>query len=439
MGSWRQSNQIDLRTQGGQRITTVTPGNSVQLVFDPQQSRIGASGSSTGLYNMVRYLILRCKMIVVRSTGGTTPIYADQFGRSLKSIGLTTPMFGTLLDPAITDGNVAQNILEFFGTGYRRPSVNRQPIPGVDGTYTRYFEIKIPLCGQGWNQNPDHFDMWLGWLDNSILEVFVQDAAQPFGLSGVTITSVDVAAAVETVPWPEIIIPPYVMLRRYEQAAGAGANGPKLQNVGDAGALQGCDDGARLVAMLFSHQSAGFVGSGTADQIQSLQFPWRDQAQTYFPDLMFERFLTSSKRTSLGISTVNPTLTDFYDISQPYPMPGTGSGLSTGTLADATARYTPLVWPERGGKISQMQKVKGNYPLDGITFTSTQSGTFRVYTLELKQFSKTKCAEMLAAMGIDPQTVALVPKYGMKNNRPIDPDKSWGFPRSVAVVAKKAA
>jgi hypothetical protein len=438
MPSFRQSNQIDLRTQGGVRTNTVTPSNSVQFIFDPQQARIGASGSSTGLYNCVRGIILQCNLTVVRSSAGTTAIHADQFARSLSSIGLTSPMFGTLIDPAITDGNIAQHILEWHGTGYRRPSVNRQPIPGTDGTYTRYFELYLPI-GQGWNPNPDHFDMWLGWLDNSILEIFVSNAVSPFGISGATITNVAISAVLDMVPWPEIIIPPYVVLRKYEQAAGAGSNGPKLQNVGDAGALQGTDDGARLVAMLFSHQSAGFIGSGTADQIATVQLPWRDQAQTYFSGLMFERYLRTSKLTNLGLSTTAPTMTDFYDISEPYPMPGTASSLSSGALNDPTARYTPLVWPERDAKISQQQKVKGNYPLDGITFSSPQSNVFRVYTLELKQWSKTKVAEMLAAMGVNPNAVMLVPKYGMKNNRPIDPDKSWGFPRSVAPIAKKAA
>jgi hypothetical protein len=425
----RQGNQIDLRTQGGVRTNTVTPGNSVQYIFDPQQARVGASGSKAGLYNMVRSILLQLELTVVRSSGGTASISADQFYRAISSIGLTTPMFGTLLDPAILDGMVAKHILEYFGTGYERPGVNRQPIPGVDGTYTRTAELLIPFA-QGWNPWPDHFDIWLGWLDNSILEIFVSGAAQPFGLSGVTITSVRISAAIETVPWPEIIIPPFVTLRRYEQAAGAGSNGPKLQNVGDSGALQGCDDGARLAAMLFSHQVGGFTGSGTADQITGITMPWRDQAQSLLPSLFFERFLRQAKYFQTGVSLVNPVVTDIVDNTEPYTMP-TNPG--TGNLNDPSARYTPLVWQSKGSKISQFQKVKGNYPLDGMTFGATQSGTFRVYDLELKQWSKTKCAEMLAAMGVDPSKVVLVPKAGMKNNKPISDDKAWGLPRSVAV------
>jgi hypothetical protein len=101
-----------------------------------------------------------------------------------------------MLDPTVINGMIAKHILEYFGTGYNRPGISRQPIPGVDATYTRVFELFIPLCAHGWNPWPDHYDYWLGWMDQSILEIFVEDTAQPFGLSGVTITSVAISAAI---------------------------------------------------------------------------------------------------------------------------------------------------------------------------------------------------------------------------------------------------
>lgn len=433
----RQGNQIDLRTQGGNRSSgAMTAGQSVQYVFDAQQSRIGASSSKPGLYNCVRCIMLSFAMVINRAAGGTTPIYADQFYRVIKSIGLTTPMFGTLLDPTITNGMTAKHILEFFGLGYVKPSVNRQPIPGVDGSYTRTAELMIPFA-QGTNDDPDHFDIWLGWLAESILELFVEDAAQPFGISGVTITSVTVNAAIETVPWPELIIPPYMAMRRYQQAASAGSNGPKLTNVGDAGAIQGTDDGARLSTMLFSHQTGGFTGSGTADQITAITMPWRDQAQSTLPQFFFERFLRAARGngfSQLGFDTL--ITLGVFDNVPPYAMsafPGTGQ------LNDASARYTPLVWQELGAQISYLQMVKGNYPLDGMTFGVTQTGNFQVYTRELKQWSKSKCSEMIAAAGIDPGNVVLVPKLSKKNVKPVSANKTWGFPRQVALNPKKAA
>ena len=82
------------------------------------------------------------------------------------------------------------------------------------------------------------------------------------------------------------------------------------------------------------------------------------------------------------------------------------------------------------GLITFYQKVKGNYPLD-MVFSAPQSNVFRVFTLELKQRSLSKCSEMLAAMGVDPSKVTLVPKLGRKNAKNMDPDKMWGLPRSV--------
>lgn len=426
--SERQTNQIDLRTAGGIRTVTVTPGNSVQYVVDAQQARVGAQGDQPGMYNYGRGFILRGQMIVVRSSGGTTPIYADQFPRCLSSIGFRCPMYGTWLDPTIVSGLVAKELLEFFGCGYQFQGVNRQPIPGTDGTYTRDFEIFIPFF-QGWNEWGDHFDQWIGWLDEGILEIFVESAAQPFGISGVTITSVTIDSVIPTVPFSEIIIPPISVLRRYAIAASAGSNGPKLTNVGDAGALQGVDDGSRLQAMLFSHQTGGFTGSGTADQITAISMPWRDQAQSTLPWGFFARFLANAKTPRLGFT---PSVVDVFDNTPPYSM--SGNPAAGNALNDASARYTPLVWDPSGGLISQLQKVKGNYPLDGMTFNTTQTNSFVVYTRELKQLSQAKCSEMLAAMGIDPTKVRLVPKFGRKNFKPVDSAKFFAFPRNVAAA-----
>jgi hypothetical protein len=426
----RNSNQIDLRTPAGVRNVTVTPGNSVQYVFDAQQSRIGASGTKPGLYNYVTGIMISVLMTVVRSSGGTTVIYPDQFPRALSSIGLTSPMFGNLLDPTVVNGMTAKHILEFFGQGYRRAGINRLPIPGADATYTRVFEIFVPFQER---TNPwgHHFALWLGWLDEAMLEIFVDSTATPFGIAGVTITNCQFACAIKTLPFPELIIPPYKILRKYEQAASAASNGPKLTNVGDAGALQGADDGARLMDMLFSHQVGGFVGSGTADQLAAISIPWRDQAQSTLPQFFFERFLEESDQQQVGTLTA----IDNSDVREPYSMP---NGVATGNqLNDPTAFYTPLVWGPKQGLISYYQKVKGNYPLDGITFNANQSNVFRVYTRELKQFSLSKVSEMLSAAGVDPSKVTLVPKLGKKNVKTVMGDKVFCFPRGVE--AKKAA
>ncbi len=428
----RQGNQIDLRTQGGSRSSgALATGGSVQYIFDPQQSRVGASSGKPGLWNMVRGIMIQAVMIVVRSSGGTTPIYADQFPRAIKSVSLQGSMFGTIYDPTIIDGMVAKHIIEYFGLGYQRAGINRQPIPGTDGTYTRTLELFLPFAQLG-NIEPDHWDIWLGWLNDYILELFVNDAAQPFGISGVTITSVTFNAAIETVPWPELIIPPLVAHRNYKQAASAASNGPKLVNAGDAGPLYGVADGARLDAMLFAHQSGGFTGPGTADQITAISMPWRDQQQSTLPQFFFERFLKTAKRNKFGFTS---SVVDVYDNSEPYPMvanPGTGA------LNDASAFYTPLVWQEGDSSlITYMQKFKGNYPLDGMTFSAAQSGSFNVYTREVKEFSTAKCSEMLSAAGINPERVVLVPKTAKKNIKPISRDKAFCLPRGI--VQKKVA
>ncbi len=70
-------------------------------------------------------------------------------------------------------------------------------------------------------------------------------------------------------------------------------------------------------------------------------------------------------------------------------------------------------------------------------FSASQSGSFNVYTREVKEFSTAKCSEMLAAAGVNPERVILVPKTAKKNIKPISRDKSFCLPRGI--VQKKVA
>lgn len=433
----RQGNQIDLRTRSGQRTVTVVPGNSVEYTINAEQARIG------DLFNYVRGIVLNCFVSVTRTTGsGATPIWSDRFASAIKSINLNTPMDGTLIDPTVMDGMVCKELNNFVGNGYRREGLSQDPILAASATTLKRFELYIPFS-QKWNPWPDQFAKWLGWLNDGQLEIFVNDAADPFGAQGAgtdVINNVTFEAALDMVPWPEIIIPPHVVLRRYENSATASSNGPTLVNVGTAGALQGVEDASRLLGMYFSHQAGGFIGPGTADQIQSMTMPWRDQKQTLFADAFYHRWLNSSHQRPIhGQPTAGTAITDIFDTAVPYPMPNSApdsGSVTTGRLASSNARYTPLVWPELGCLVSYLQKVKGNYPLDFV-FSASQSNVFRVYTHELKVVSLDKCAEYLASMGVNPQGVTLVPKMGRKNVKSPNPAKMWGLPRSV--IPRKSA
>ncbi len=429
----RQSNQIDVKDKGGSRALTITPGSSQIFQVDgSQQARIGGMGGGPGLWNCIRAKLLQVTVTVVRLTGGTTPIYADQFPRAISGIGVTNKMFGTERDSTFFTGMVAKELDDFFGRGYVVDGINRQPIPGVDGTYTRTFEIALPYS-QDTNELPDDFASWLGWHDEEQVEIFCNGAAQPFGISGVTITNVVVKLTLEMIPTKNLIIPPFVAIRRYQQAAAAGSNGPILTNVGAAGGLDGVDAACRLETLLFSHQTGGFVGSGTADQISQVSMPWRGQAVTLNMAQFFERFLHDTGKPPMLGYTPSVTLA-VTDNTKPYAM-ATNPG--TGALNDASARYTPLVWPSRGTLISQIQKWQGNLPLDGMQFTVDQTGNFTAYTREHKQWSDQKCQQMLAAAGINPASVALVPKLGRKNWKKVDASKVFCLPRTI--VTRKAA
>lgn len=425
----RQGNQIDLRNQAGTRTVLVTPGNSVQYNINADQARIG------NMFNYVRGIIITGIVSITRTAGsGMAPIWNDMFAAAIKSINLNTPMDGTLIDPVVMSGVVAKNLHDFVLNGYLTEGLGQDPILAASATVVKRFHIYLPFS-QKWNPWPDQFARWLGWLNQGQLEIFVNDAANPFGAQGAgtdVINSVTLSATLDTVPWPEVIIPPHVVLRRYETPANSSSNGPTLINVGTAGALQGVEDASRLVGMYFSHAAGGFVGSGTADQVNSITMPWRDQQQSLLLDSFFLRFLNDShRRPLLGLPTSGAAATDIFDTAQPYPLPNSAADSgATGYLNSANARYTPLVWPSIGTLTSYLQKVKGNYPLD-MVFSASQSNVFRVYTHEMKAISDDKCAEYLAAMGVNPTSVKLVPKLGKKNVKNPNPSKLWCVPLGV--------
>lgn len=433
----KQSNQIDLRTSGGQKDVAVNPADSVVFEFSAQQSRIGAQGGGRGLYNCVRALAIKYEVSGTMQTGSSI-VTPDMFPLAIKNLNLQTSLFGVLHDPNVMTGIVAKHFWEFFMGGYKVHGTVPAPIPanssGSPVNFTFEDTIYLPWA-PGWNRWADQYDLWLGWFDTSTLEIYA-GASNAFdviaGTGKSAITQVTISAELEMVPNSELIIPPIVSARRYHQAAAGSSSGPQLIGVGNAGSLQGTDDMARLVAMVLgTNVAGGFGGSGNATDINDITMPWRDQARTTELWAFFERFLADAKEQAFGgPGSSNDTPASLY------VMPTTNVGINT--LQNALARYTPLVWPTIGQLISTIQKVKGNYQLD-MDFAQAQSAEFQTFTLEQKQFSASTASQMVAAAGIDPGQMVLVPKLGYKNVSTVDPSKFFCFPRSVQVKPAAAA
>lgn len=434
----RSGNQFDMKTTSG--ATSVTLAAALAQAAFTQTSvptRIGSGGADgKGLYNTQRSIKVQFAITVVRATGGTTVITEDMLLQAIGSINYYSPVLGTLIDPITMSGIVAKTLNEYVMNGYKRTGANRLAVPGADGTYVRYVELELPFR-QKWNPWPDHFNLWTGWLDQSTLTF---TAAQnlttgPFvdyagnALSGCTVSSIVVTPIIDTVPIPELIVPPLVQLRRYNVAAGA--SGPQILGMGGDFGLQGMDDGARLIGLYQAFNAFGYAGGGVSSDVTSVQMKWREQYQSQNPWAFYARYFDTIQ-TYLNEALAAGTAVEM-DQSHPF---GTGIvGTTTApsaTVALGTNAYVlPLVWPEKQALISFFQKIKGNYSVDE-QFANAQSGSFNMYAFEMKQIGDSKAAELLALAGINPQAVRLVPKMGRKQNpNNVNPDKLWALPRNI--------
>jgi hypothetical protein len=337
-----------------------------------------------------------------------------------------------------TSGIVAKTLSEFVMNGYKRSGANRLQVPGTDGTYTRHLEICLPLR-QLWNPWPDHFDLWTGWLDQSQLTITTAAAMTtgPFtdlhgnALSGCTVTSMTVTPILVAVPVPELVIPPICQMRRYTVAAGA--SGPNILGMGGDFGLQGMEDGSRLLGLWQAFNAFGFAGGGVSSDVTAVQMKWREQYQSLNPWGFWARYYET---ITTALNEVSGTTAVSMDEAHPF---GTGI-VSSATAPSATvalgtdAYVLPLVWPEKQSLISYYQKIKGNYSVDE-TFGNSQSGSFNMYALEMKQIGDSKAGELLALAGINPRAVKLVPKMGRKQNPgKVDPNKLWCLPRNIVTA-----
>src|SRR5215831_7447416 len=269
----RQSNQIDLRTAAGDRVVTMTnPGDSAVYQFNAQQSRIGAGGGGKGMYNNIRGILLQFLVELTQPHTGAGAITMDMIAGALGSFNLNTPLFGTLIDPAvIRNGILARYLLEELQGDGSHPGIDRPVVPATADLHTTVVaELYLPFS-QGWNQWGDQFSLWLGWLDTAQLEIFISTSTDPFAQLQVNpsttpavLNSVKLRATLDMVPFGNVIIPPVVTARRYSQAASSGSNGPTLIGVCNNGEERRSAPARRLLSC-----------STTLRRMRSMFSPWQ--------------------------------------------------------------------------------------------------------------------------------------------------------------------
>ncbi len=184
----------------------------------------------------------------------------------------------------------------------------------------------------------------------------------------------------------------------------------------------------------------GFL-PGTAN-IARLDIPFRSQVSIDDVNAWLEAFLSdvgptryksnASEESIAAPGTLGCDLADWPFIMDPQAAAGQYFGGST--LMNNGLDFFPLIWPQPGQKISDMQKVNGDLSLS-VSFGGTPPGNvlnlFR--TDEICGFTPQKVYDIMERMGLRHEDMGgqynFVPKYSA--GKKADLSTVWGFPLKI--------
>jgi hypothetical protein len=439
----------------GGRVQTLVPGVSpLTFLWNPSSLKGQLDG---GDFVYAKRIKLRTAGFITNTAGtGPSMLNHQQIQQALGQVRVFSQFLGEMVPKAINSVSLLTNHDQYFVNGFK-PITRKRPVSAVTTGVVVPIEIitEIPFERDYLERSFDSCP-WMPFLEGGQIEC---DLSSTASLSVYGWTPSGNWTQTCTIDWytdRQALIHTPIQSRLYRVTT----PGPEfvLRVVGAPNGLDGVTAGARLAALswLFSGTSStntahdngfyaafggGGIQAGTAG-INRLDIPFRSQVSVDDVNAWIESFIADVGPLRMRPNNIQESiaapgqrsndLSDWPNVMD--PVAAETAYFAVTSLIGNQLDFFPLVWPEPGAKISDMQKVNGDLSLT-VSFGGTPPGNvlnlFR--TDEVCGFTPAKVYDIMERMGLrhvdqgGQYTVAT--KYaGAKR---ADLSTIWGFPLKI--------
>lgn len=429
----------------GGRTQTLVPGAATQTFLWNPSSLKGQLDGGDFIY--AKRIKFRTTGLMTNTAGTVGSLNWQQMAQAFGQVRVYSQFLGELVPKNLNSVPLIVNHDAYFTNGFQ-PYTRKRPqslvTTGVVVPIEFVFSIDFE---RDYMIRPADTMPWLPFLEGGQIEVDLAPAAAFGGANGWTSTGNWIQSCV--IDWytdKQALIPAPIQQRLYKVTS----PGPEynLRAVGSPNGMDGVSSGSRLVilSMLMKGKTAtipnfsdngyyaafgggGPTGLGT-NNLTRLELPFRNQVGVDDVNSWFESFISDAGPTrfksNINVETAANDMADWPNVMDPT------LATSQSFISDQ-ADFLPLLWPGRGDKISDFQKVNGDLQVQATWGTPPANVLTLFRTDEICGYTPQKIYDIMERMGLrhvdQGGGFAVVPKYA--GAKKADVTTVWGFPLKI--------
>lgn len=384
-----KEDSLDLRTQDGDFSVQITPSASAETT---KQFKVAASkGSAFGAWIKATGITFRYDFTFDQAASGGSVVNWDDLPRVVTGLEIVHPLWGTLLTKETGAGPILKHIIEFIGSGYQYAGDGaRAQIAAADGDTTCSLYFTYPIV-QKFMSRPHDQAMWIGWLDQTLLNftVGLSTAIATVSTGAVIKGTNTLQCSMDYILDNDLEVPTLAFFHRYEH--NAASNTIRLLSMGSFGP-KATKKVERLMGLYELMNVAGLGGATTADNVTRILFEQRGMDRVVNVDMLVKNYLKvigPRGGGSLGTTPLHALA------GNPFTMAATPNG----ALNASTLMYFPLLAPGRRMEVTKAWKFAGDLVLTQEYTTTPTSGTHKVVAHSIREFEPEMVRELMARAG----------------------------------------
>jgi hypothetical protein len=407
MTAFPLSDYIALKDDNGNLVSQLVPGAGlVSRDFKFQAPREVYAGFPL----RARSINFALTAAVTQASSVADEIPWDHLPVLCAGLDIRSPRFGMLCKKEDSPGPVLKLMDEFISRAYDYSGDEIiADIVSAAGTYTVTVHFAYNF-EQRWADNPAEFEMFVGWLQGSVVSFWLNkaDALEDLGSVGCTIAGTNAriragfrysTGAVQGDIRGAYQVPPLVNRRVFKKPAagqidipfeGIGVSGPENTNA---------SAGERIVAALLLSDVNGLPGAGPVNDIVEIGC----EAFGIVPTENVDQYLMAKLPDLPRSLTARSILVDeatYGSTSPGWPWTLDHVSGSGNVLDEADLMAMPILLPSVGTKISKLPRYKGNVEVHARRDTPPSSGQHCLFVMSLRDIDPGYATGMLEAAGM---------------------------------------